>query len=454
MASGRDLSVVLEKLKIHADFAQKSEEELRDLADELTNFDRIFDQFSHLVEPVVDRAIGGALDDHRAVFLHSQEEEMAHYRAKRDLACVLYLPIQLFLSRLKQPIPYSVAGRISNLFLEYGALHAGLVVGNVRIEWGQEGIVDAQPEAFIPDDEFIGSLHPSQGHLAQVAVEINGQFSLADREQRIDDKIKLIISTAEEKKRVLGNLVRVIAKYNLEKRYDVFACNCQDFVRDALAALGIRETPRFSGQLNAHLQRLKQGKFEIPEDFQNHDTLDAYVEQQLRAAPGALNQHDMEYLLLHYYRLHMGSMPKDADDKWQCGVPSCRYEHLADRVNREALLSIQVPPRQTVQRFAPSTPTIEELPTTLSPTGSGVVTRNVVPNGTGEVREQRSEQEQGERPRQEGIMAAHGEMEGVREEEEQRERQKEEEGRRSDEELRQQQIAEDELTAKQVRLTN
>jgi hypothetical protein len=444
----KDLSVVLEKLKVHAEFAQKSEKELRKLANELTNFDEVFCQFSHLLGPVVDRAIDGALADHRAVFTHSQEEEMAHYRAKRDLACVIHLPIQLFLSRLKQPIPYSVASKISNFFLEYGALHAGLVVGNIRIEWGQEGIVDAQPEDIIPEDEFIGSVHPNQGHLARVAVEINRQFSLADHEQRIDDKIKLIISTAEEKEEILSNLVRVITTYNLEKKYDVFTCNCQHFVRDALAALGIKETPRFSGQLNAHLQRLKQGKIEIPENFKNHDSLDAYVERQLRAAPGALNQHDMEYLLLHYYRLHMTSMPMDANDDWQCEVPSCKYEHLADRVNREALLSIQIPPRQAVQHYAPSTPTIEELPSAWSPADNAVVTGNAVPNGTVVVREQRHEEEQRESPRQ-GSM----QIEEVKEEDEQRESPREER-RSSDEELRQQQIAEDERTAKEVRLTN
>lgn len=74
-----DFRVVLEKLKNHAEFYHKSEGELRELADEFTNFDKIFDQFSHLLEPVVDRAIDGALADHRAMFTHSQEEEMAHY---------------------------------------------------------------------------------------------------------------------------------------------------------------------------------------------------------------------------------------------------------------------------------------------------------------------------------------------------------------------------------------
>ena len=44
---------------------------------------------------------------------------------------------------------------------------------------------------------------------------------------------------------------------------------------NALAALGIRETPHFSGQFNAHLQHLKEGKIKVLEDFQNHATLDA-----------------------------------------------------------------------------------------------------------------------------------------------------------------------------------
>ena len=425
----RDLSVILEKLKVHAEFAHKSKEELQERADQLTSFDEVFCQFSHLLEPVVDKVIDEALLDYRAVFTHSQEEEMAHDRAKRDLARVFHLPVKLFLSRLKQPIPlYSIAGKISNFFLEYGALHAGLVVGNIRIEWGQEGVVEALPEDPVPEDDFIGSVDARQGHLAHVAVEINRQFSLADRERCIDDKIKLIIDTAEKKEAVLGNLVRVITRYNLEKRYDLFNCNCQHFVRDALAALGIRETPRFSGQLNDYLQHLKQGRIEVPEHFRDHATLDSYVEQQLQAEPGILDQHDMEYLLLHYYRLHLTSMPENATDEWRCDVPSCKYEHLADQVNREALLSIQLPPTRVVQRYTPSTPTIQELPNAQNL--AGIV---AVPIGNS--------------------VSHEGEQRRVEERRRERERRREER-RRREEELRQQQIAEDVLTAKQVRVTN
>ena len=357
MAESSGKRRLLEKLQ-HSGYAHKSYKDLQELAHQLTDFEEVFHQFSHLFEPAVDKAIDEALFNSRAMFTHSDEVDMVHTRAKHNLALVFHLPVKLFLSRLNQPIPlYSIAGKISKFFLEYGAFHAGLVVGNIRIEWGPEDIVEALPESDIPSDDFVGTIDGKQGYLADAAIEIHQKFSLADRLQSTEDKIKLIIDTAEKKKEVLSNLVRVIVHYNLEKTYDLFACNCQHFVRDALAALGIREPPRFSGQLNNYLERLKQGKVECPEDFKNHSTLDAYVEQQLQAESGTLSQHDMEYLLLHYYRIHLNSMPEDATDEWRCDVPTCKYEHLADRVNHEALLSNQ---------FMSVTPTAMYLPITLT----------------------------------------------------------------------------------------
>ena len=69
---------VLEKLKRHEEFAHKSDEELLELAHELTDFDKLFRRFNHLLEPVVDKAIDEALIDYRAVSTHSREVETAH----------------------------------------------------------------------------------------------------------------------------------------------------------------------------------------------------------------------------------------------------------------------------------------------------------------------------------------------------------------------------------------
>ena len=429
----RDLSLILEKLRRHADYAHKDERELSQLAHELIDIDELFGRFRHLLGPVADKAIDAALKEYTVVYTHELESEMAHRRAKHDLARVFHLPVKLFLSRLKQPIP-SIAGKLSQFFLEYGALHAGLVVGNMRIEWGQEGIVDAQPEVDIPDDDFVGSVDRHLGHLAQAAANINRQFSLADRESKTDEKIKLLIDSAKKKEQVLGDLVRVIARYNREKNYDLFKCNCQHFVRDALLALGINNPPRFSGKLKVYLDGLKQGKVEVPEDFRNHDGLDAYVQQQLRSEPGTLNQHDMEYLLLHYYRLHLDAMPRDADDNWRCRVPSCMYEELADRVNRESLLNNQFlprpapeafPPPTPTRNFSPSTPTIQERPS--SPHNASEPPPDI--------------EEQRDPPSGGASIAAAAEAAVVSPGEE----------RRRDEELRRQQMLEDERTARTVR---
>ena len=419
MAESQGCRTTLEKLKHQAKFAHKSDEELRELANNLTDFNDIFRRFSHLLQPVVDKAIDEALIDYRAVFTNTDEVEMSRRRAKHDLALVFHLPVKLFLSRLNQPIPlYSIAGKISKFFLEYGALHAGLVVGNIRIEWGQESIIDAQPEEEIPGDDFVGTVDGRQGHLGHAAIEIHQKFSLAHRQRRTDDKIKLIIDTAEKKKEVLSNLVRVIVHYNLNRRYDLFTCNCQHFVRDALAALGIKEPPRFSGQLNNYLEHLKQGKVKVPEDFKNHATLDAYVERRLQAEPGTLTQHDMEYLLLHYYRIHLNSMPKDDDaEEWRCSVPSCKYELLADRVKHESLLGGQFMSVSTVASYRqPTCMPIVRGHQSINVPGTSLAAAEITTIPSQEVQVEETEQEEQMR-----------------------------------EELRRQQIAEDEQTAREVR---
>ena len=126
----------------------------------------------------------------------------------------------------------------------------------------------------------------------------------------------------------------------------------------------------------------------------------------------------MEYLLLHYYRIHLNSMPEDATDEWRCDVPTCKYEHLADRVNHEALLSNQ---------FMSVTPTAMYLPNTPTTHNHRV------------------------RP---DLCASLGPVEITtlsREEEGRRERDQRREERLRREVLRSQQIAKDEQTAREVR---
>lgn len=343
-AGGDYFPSVLKKVKLCDNFAEVSAKEHEKLARELTDHKQIFNRFSHLLE-VVDEEIQAVLRDEEAGFTHSDEVQRAHQRAKHGMARVCHLPVKLFLSRLRQhTLPAtSITAKISEVLLDFGALHAGLLVGNIRVEWGTDSLIDPQweDEEYIEED-FVAHIH-HQGDWALTASEFDKKISLADRERRVNDKIDLILESAEQKRQLIINLVELIVQYNRTKHYCLRKCNCQHFVTDAMRALGIKKLPEFSGQLNDYLQKLKSYVVDIPEEFNNHATLDAHVKQRLEA--DTLTQHDMEYLLLLYYRLHMDSAHAehaDADnDNWKCTVDTCQYEYLADKVNRQAMLCHQ-----------------------------------------------------------------------------------------------------------------
>ena len=357
MATQKDLHEVTKKVKRHWPYSERSEEEQTKLAEELTNHEKVLMKFSHLLQPV-DEEIEAALSDHRIEFAHDGEVKAAHQRAKHGIALVCHLPVKLFLSRLQNfAFQSSITRKFLGLFLEYGALHAGLIVGNMRIEWGREGLIDPQWEEIVEED-FVAHVH-QQGEWALSASKVNKHYSLADRQQSIEDKIKLVIATAEKKQQLITNLVDVIVHYNRKEKYHLFTCNCQHFVCDALAALGIRGVPNFSGKLGDHLQKLKRYKLDIPPEFDDHGSLDVYVKQNLE--DDNLTQDSMEYLLLHYCRLHVNSMPDDDDDDWKCEVRSCQYEYLAEKVDQEAMLCHQFSRRRTYSAAPPvSLSTISE----------------------------------------------------------------------------------------------
>ena len=375
MAAGNNLHVVVKKVKRYEQYAEKSEEEQVKLAGELTNHQLLFNRFSHLLE-AVDEEIQAAAKDDAANFTHSTEFKMAHQRAKHGMALVCHLPVKLFLSRMRWDLPApSVTSKLFQFLFKFGALHAGLVVGNIRIEWGRESLIDPQWEADYVEEDFVAHVH-LQSEWAYSASVYGKKFSLADRERSVKDKIDLIIESAKEKQQLITNLVDVIVKYNRAKHYNLFTCNCQHFVVDAMSALGIKETPKFSGQLNDYLCNLKMYKLDIPEEFTNHVALDAYVAQKLKT--DLLTQHDMEYLLVHYCRLHVNSMPDDADEEWQCDVESCQFEYLSEKVDHQALLCHQfLKERASIQRPT-SLPTISEAEDSAGSLQTRIVVANKI----------------------------------------------------------------------------
>lgn len=346
MATGKssNSSTVLQKVKRHEAYAKQPKEKQTELACELADRDLLFKRFEYLLY-AAEEEIQAAIVDHETTFTHSLEFQSAHQRAKHGAARVCHLPVKLFLSRLQRLAPVSgatvsITSKLSEMLLEFGALHAGLMVGDIRVEWGADSLVDPQWEdPQFAEEDFVAHIH-QDGKWALAASSYNRKVSLADREQKIQDKIELLLESAEEKRKLIVNLVEVILQYNCTKQYSVVNCNCQHFVADALHALGIDSIPTFSGPLNEYLQNLKRYQMNIPDEFNDHAALDAYVQPKLKA--NTLSQHDMEYLLLHYYRLHANSLPEDEDiEEWECEVRSCQYEHLAEKVDRQAMMCHQ-----------------------------------------------------------------------------------------------------------------
>lgn len=382
MAEGNCLRVVVDKVKRHERYAEKSEEEQRELARALTDRDLMFSRFGGLLDAVEEEIEAAAKED-EAHFAHSLEVKMAHVRAKHGMARVCHLPVKLFLSRMQWGLPApSVTTKLVQFLFRFGALHAGLMVGNIRIEWGQESLIDPQWEDVLMEEEFVANVHP-QGEWAVSTSAYGKKFSLADRERSINKKINLIMESAKEKQQLITNLVEVIVKYNRTKHYNLLKCNCQHFVLEAMAALGIKEVPKFSGHLNDYLNKLMKYKVDVPEEFADHAALDAYVKPKLRA--DTLTQHDMEYLLVHYHRLHVKrvkSMPADADTEWKCDVKSCQCDFLAEKVDAQAMLCHQFLTHHASVPRPTSLPAISEV----GESGHHLETRTVVVSGAVETR--------------------------------------------------------------------
>ena len=210
----------------------------------------------------------------------------------------------------------TLTAKLFEQLLGFGALHAGIIVDNIRIEWGREGLIDPQWEDLDHiNEDFVADIH-LHGELARETAAYDKKISLADRERRVKDKTNLIIESAQQKRELITNLIEVIVKYNRTKSYSLSKCNCQHFGNEALKALGIKKMPIFGGQLNDYLQKLKNYQIYIPDQFKDHATLDAHVKQKLRA--DTLSQEDMVYLLNVYYRHYTNSMVEaDGDEEWE-----------------------------------------------------------------------------------------------------------------------------------------
>ncbi len=333
--------VVLEKLKKHSYYKSKNvkEEDLIMQAQNLSDPEYIRCQFSYLLESINRIVVKTGMEEEPDQDLTSLETETIRKKDVDCLANAMNIPVKLILRQLHHTRP-PLANKLSQLIrCEYGPLHSTLQVGEISIEWGNDGLVIPSMLPRLPGD--LETQAPKQSQWYRQTKQLTEALDVAERRKDHTEKFNIMFTSMSEKIQLIDRLVDVIISYNCEKTYNLFKCNCQHFTRDALSALGYKDSIRFSGKMNDYFEQLKAGKLTVPEEYSTHENLDEYVRHNLEG----LSLPDMEYLLCQYFKHHLPSMEqmKDQDlDDWRCGIEGCQSELLDSLVNdRSSFMSSQ-----------------------------------------------------------------------------------------------------------------
>ena len=306
--------MVLDKLKKHPSYKDRSLPILIRTAEDLSDPDYIRCQFSYLLDSMNNIVTN----------------ESRHNTLDEDsLASAMSIPVKLILRKLRHSRP-PLAHKLSQLFrCDYGPLHSTLEVGVVTIEWGNEGLVIPSMLPKLPG-EFEAHVH-NQSQWQDQTRNMTRALGAAETKRDYMEKFNVVFTSFSEKVQLIDRLVDVIISYNCEKTYNIFKCNCQHFTRDALSALGYKNTVQFTGKMNDYFEQLKRGKLTVPEEYSTHENLDDYVKKNL----DKLTLPDMEYLLCQYFKYHLPSMEQMGDrdlDFWTCSIATCQSEELDSRV--------------------------------------------------------------------------------------------------------------------------
>lgn len=321
----------MEKVRKHPLYKDYEPPDQQSIAEDLVDPVKVKERFDQLLD--IEQYAQNIRDGDECELTHTLEHDKLREQQKMDVASVCYLPVKLLLSKLQRPVPLAALPFTTLLRLKFGPLHAGLIVGDISIEWNDSSLVDPQPEPDIPGDLQVHV--ESMGLFREHAKEMVQAMSLANRRNMgTPVKLKIVYRSRDEKEKLLGRLTDVIVEYNRSKRYSLFSCNCQDFVKDALRALQIQEVANFGGNLGDYFQGLKRGKV-AGLQFDSHVLLDAYVTENTEI----LDKHEKEYLLCLYFQFHsteLGCLTPDEQENWKCSIQSCMCRELEYNIEQES----------------------------------------------------------------------------------------------------------------------
>lgn len=322
------VSDVIKKLKRHPDYQDIDHgNQLKTEAEELTTAQSVMDRFfSSIIHDMVHERIKENEMDSTTDLTTTYERGKKTNRKIGIVESIARLQVKLLLRYTDNASqPSKLIGRLASAFqMEYGPLHASLLINNeILLEWNASSLV-------IP--KFID---PRTGPVlvsATVQDHTRPQHQLSKPFEAYDE-IELIFDAARKKGELLHDLARVIARYNSSYYYDVIFRNCQNFVLDALTAIGCKNKPEFSGNLREYFTHLKrEGK--VKADFETHAELDEFVkENHTKLSPA-----NMEYILAQYCVFHTHSASATKSGTIACRETDCMVEFLEAKIDHGMLI--------------------------------------------------------------------------------------------------------------------
>lgn len=321
----------MEKLRKHPMTAGWGNNQLVMEAKDLTDYDSIMERhFSEIFHNHVAQRVDEQLQEDRGEFVTTTEEQAGIRRSIWRVEDVAKLKIKLLLKRIDTPLPGFASRAASILQMAYGPLHTSLLINDeILLEWNTGSMV-------IP--EVYDSIDRHQRYpIATSVLHRVSSVSLISYDAK--DETELMFQAATSKYDILYALVQVIAQYNGQYMYHAISRNCQNFVIDALKAMGCENPPQFQGNLGNYFRSLKAGRRQ--QDYEDHATLDHYVEERvLNLRPGRepLSTQEKEYLLSQYFMLHMSQITEAEQPKrWVCHERNCQMANLEELIDEEAM---------------------------------------------------------------------------------------------------------------------
>ena len=329
----------IEKLRKHpscleieyGDDYEYGENEIATMAKGLTDPETImYTHFSQMIHHPVAVKFDEQMEEAESELVTSAEEDARRKRSIWRVEDAAKLEVKLLLREIDSQLPVITRTAASLLNMEYGPLHASLLINDeLLLEWNTGSLV--VPERYNGDSQRYPIITSATHRVSRV--------SMIKYDEK--DELNLIFEATRSKLDMLNGLIKIISRYNGQYFYSAISRNCQTFVIDALRAMGCENPPKFEGNLQRYFKSLKAGLGEYQPEFDGHDELDRHVKETIinpQHGAGAVSTQEKEYLLGQYFIFHIREMTEaEEPDTWECRKRECQMKNLEANIDEQSM---------------------------------------------------------------------------------------------------------------------